>query len=133
MADRGTRIAVADEAGLTHAVVEARRLASAAGFGAAGAAKIGTVVSELGRNILKYADRGDVSIRGAARGGRHGLTIVVRDRGPGIPDLEQALADHFSTSGTLGLGLPGVRRMVDEFDIESEAGRGTKVTVTMWL
>ena len=133
MADRDVRVAIAGEPDLTRALVEARRLATDAGFAAAAASKIATVVSELGRNILKYAGRGDVLFRQVEQGAREGLTIVVRDRGPGIPNLDQALADHYSTSGTLGLGLPGVRRMVDEFDIESEVGRGTKVTVTMWL
>jgi serine/threonine-protein kinase RsbT len=65
-------------------------------------------------------------------GNRVGLEVVVHDRGPGITDVEQAMADHYSTSGTLGLGLPGVRRLMDEFELESSPDEGTRVTIRKW-
>lgn len=123
------RIRITDETGLSQAILEVRSQALALGFDTIDAAKIGTAVSELGRNILKYAGRGAVEIREVSKARRVGLEVVVSDRGPGIEDLEQALSDHFSSSGTLGLGLPGVRRLMDEFDIASVVGEGTSVTI----
>jgi serine/threonine-protein kinase RsbT len=128
MQQKRTRIRVESDTDLNYAVLEARQQAAAMGFDAATCAKLATVVSELGRNILKYADRGEVSIEKTADE-PPSLEIVARDRGPGIEDVDQAMADHFSTSGTLGLGLPGVRRMVDDFEITSVLGQGTEVLV----
>ena len=94
---------------------------------------IATALSELGQNILKYAERGEVSIEQISEGTRTGVQLTAQDQGPGIEDLEQAMTDHFSSSGTLGLGLPGVRRMMDEFKIDSAPQQGTVVTVRKWL
>jgi serine/threonine-protein kinase RsbT len=126
------RWGIGREADLTRLLLEARRVAEELGFGPVAASAVVTVVSELGRNILKYAGRGHVLLRPLAAP-RAGIEIVVQDRGPGIEDLDAALRDHVSTSGTLGLGLPGVRRLVDEFAIETTAGEGTTVTVRKWL
>jgi serine/threonine-protein kinase RsbT len=93
---------------------------------------IATAVSELARNIIKYADKGEVIIGRVEKGYKSGIEIVVSDKGPGIADIEAAVTDHFSTSGTLGLGLPGVKRMVDEFEIQSEVGLGTTVLIRKW-
>lgn len=91
-------------------------------------ALLATVVSELARNITKYANRGSVRITRMDEPDRTVIEILAEDHGPGIRDIESAMKDHVSTGGTLGLGLPGVRRMMDEFEIESEPGRGTRVT-----
>jgi serine/threonine-protein kinase RsbT len=124
-----TRTRITNEADLSVAVLEARRIALEIGFSAVVAAKIATAVSELGRNILKYAERGFVDLRRLSDERGEGLEAVVADQGPGIEDVDAALQDHFSSSGTLGLGLPGVRRLMDEFEIASTPGEGTRVTI----
>ncbi|MGD8644289.1 MAG: ATP-binding protein, partial [Chromatiales bacterium] len=80
-----------------------------------------------------YAGQGQMTLRRVIDQRRRGMEIVAEDKGPGIADKDSALSDHFSSSGTLGLGLPGVRRLMDEFDLESEPGAGTRVTVRKWL
>jgi anti-sigma regulatory factor (Ser/Thr protein kinase) len=107
-------------------------LARDAGLSEQEANKFVTAVSELGRNILKYATAGEVALEQLQSDGRPGMQAVVSDRGPGIEDLESALQDHYSTSGTLGLGLPGVKRLVDQFEIESARGRGTRVMIRLY-
>jgi serine/threonine-protein kinase RsbT len=92
-----------------------------------------TAVSELGRNILMYAGEGEVVVTTIDGSERRGIVVVARDQGPGIHDLQKAMLDGYSTSGSLGLGLPGVRRLMDEFAIESAPGRGTTVTAKRWL
>lgn len=96
-------------------------------------ARLMTVSSELAVNVIKYARRGTLSLKQLKTARKRGLQISVVDEGPGIADVEQALEDHFSSTGTLGLGLPGVKRMVDDFHLESEVGRGTQVCATVWL
>lgn len=118
---------------VTHAVVSATQFAREMEFNELQSRSIGTVVSELATNILKYAEFGRVTIEEVQSGSRRGMQITVADRGPGIENVEEALRDHFSSSGTLGLGLPGVRRMVDDFSIESKTGEGTTVVVQKWL
>lgn len=127
-----SRIPIKTEADITRAVIEANRLARLEGFAEQDANKLATAVSELVRNILKYAGSGDATISTVAQEERRGLKVVVRDTGPGIANIDEAMRDHFSSSGTLGLGLPGVKRMVDDFHIASTVGKGTTVTVHMW-
>ncbi len=115
------------------AVVKTGKLELTAGFPAPERSLIATVVSELGRNIIKYAGRGSIRLGRVEDEQRQGIEVTAEDRGPGIPDLEHAMQDHVSTGGTLGLGLPGVRRMMDEFEIESQPGKGTRVTARKWL
>jgi anti-sigma regulatory factor (Ser/Thr protein kinase) len=98
----------------------------------AAAQQVATVTSELARNILKYAGHGRVQLDLLERHGRSGVRVVATDRGPGIEDVEQALADHYSTGGTLGLGLSGARRMMDELTITSDPGMGTRIEATKW-
>ena len=88
--------------------------------------------SELARNIVTYAKKGEIRLQALNGPSRRGIRVIAQDEGPGIPDLDQALRDGFSTSGGLGVGLPGVRRLVDEFKIESEPNAGTTVTVVKW-
>jgi serine/threonine-protein kinase RsbT len=128
-----SRLPVGDEVELMQAVLHVGRLAQQAGFDQVGCAKLMTAVSELARNILKYAGRGTILTARLEGVGKSGIEVVAEDRGPGIADVEKALQDHFSTSGTLGLGLPGVRRMVDEFAIVSAPNQGTRVTTRKWL
>jgi anti-sigma regulatory factor (Ser/Thr protein kinase)/serine/threonine protein phosphatase PrpC len=127
-----TRFRIANEPDATRAVVAATRIGRDAGLDEVGAQAVSTAVSELVRNILKYAGSGEVLFRETSYGGSRGLIVTARDRGPGIADIEAALKDHFSSSGTLGLGLPGVRRMMDEFHIESEPGKHTTVSCLKW-
>ena len=127
------QIDILNEADQARSLLAAQKVAAEIGFSTSSIATITTTVSELVRNILKYAGKGYVRLDPAQRNHIKGLRITVRDKGPGIADVEKAMADHFSTSGTLGLGLPGVKRMMDEFEIDSEPGQGTRVVVTKWL
>jgi serine/threonine-protein kinase RsbT len=112
---------------------ESRRLASTLGFSTGDLTVIAAAVSEVARNILAYAAQGEVDIKLVERNGRRGVLVIARDQGPGIPDVALALQDGFSTSGSLGLGLPGARRLMDEFELTSELGRGTVVTMRKWV
>ncbi|RAV98828.1 anti-sigma regulatory factor [Pseudochryseolinea flava] len=94
--------------------------------------KIITAASELARNMLKYANGGNVTIEVVSKGRENGVRLVFVDEGPGIKDISLAMKDGYSTGKSLGLGLPGTKRLVSEFQIESEVGKGTKVTVTKW-
>ncbi len=111
---------------------KAREIAKAQGFGAVDQARIATAVGELSRNIFLYAKTGQVTIRGVDRGVSKGIEIVCEDRGPGIQDIELAMKDGYSTSGGMGMGIPGARRLMNEFDIRSQPGAGTTVTCRKW-
>ncbi|TDD20535.1 ATP-binding protein [Nonomuraea diastatica] len=117
-------------------VVAVRRLVRSAaievGLSLIDQTKIITAASELARNALVYAGRGEVRAHVVENGPRRGLKLVVSDEGPGISDVERALTDGWTTGTGLGLGLGGSRRLVDEFDLLSEPGKGTTVTVTKW-
>jgi len=130
---RPLRIRITDEASLSSAVLQSSRTARTHGFDTYRASTIATVTSELGRNILKYAGEGEILIQTRERPKKIGIEVTAQDRGPGIDDVEQALADHFSTSGTLGLGLPGVQRLVDEFEVRSRPAEGVTVRIVKWL
>ena len=132
MGPQRLRLRIASEADVSRALLETTRLARSLGFETVDAQALSTAVSELVRNILKYAGTGELELEELDERGRSGLQATVRDRGPGIPDLEAAMKDHFSSGGTLGLGLPGVRRMMDDFEIDSEAGKGTRVVIRKW-
>ena len=109
-----------------------RALAAEVGFSATDSTLIATAISELARNIVSYARKGEITVKTIHGSSRHGILVIASDDGPGIPDVLQAMRDGFSTSGSLGLGLPGVRRLMDEFQIASQPGRGTIVTVKKW-
>ena len=94
--------------------------------------KLITAASELVRNMLRYANGGQVFIEVISRGRDNGIRLTFKDEGPGIPDISLALKDGYSTGRSLGLGLPGTKRLVNEFDIKSEVGVGTKVTIIKW-
>jgi serine/threonine-protein kinase RsbT len=129
-----TQILIASDKDVVTARQQGRAVALQTGFSMGEATLIATAISELARNIVSYANQGSVTLK-PVRGsnGASGLTIVASDSGPGITDINLALRDGYSSSGGLGLGLPGVRRLMDEFDIVSRVGGGTTVTVTKWL
>jgi anti-sigma regulatory factor (Ser/Thr protein kinase)/serine/threonine protein phosphatase PrpC len=127
-----TRLRVVNEADVTRTVVEANRFATEMGLAAVDAQCVATAVSELARNILKYAGRGELLLKSIQCETSRGVVVTARDNGPGIEDVEAAMQDHFSSSGTLGLGLPGVRRMMDEFAIDSVPGESTTVSCLKW-
>ncbi|HEV2495576.1 MAG TPA: anti-sigma regulatory factor [Terriglobia bacterium] len=109
-----------------------RNLAADLSFSFTDLTLIATAISELARNIILYAREGDVYLQVVEQGEKRGIVVIARDRGPGIADVRRALQDGYSTSRSLGLGLPGARRLMDEFDIKSEVGRGTTVTAKKW-
>lgn len=111
---------------------EGRALASQLGFSGGQLALIATAISEIARNIVLYAYRGEVRLELIESGGRRGIRVSARDQGPGIPNLEQAMCDGYSSGKGLGLGLPGARRLMDEFELRSEVGRGTTVVMIKW-
>jgi RNA polymerase sigma factor (sigma-70 family) len=130
--DGEARIPIRRDADVVAARQQARELARRAGFSATDLTLIATAVSEVTRNIVRFAERGEVTVRLVETAGRRGVTIVARDAGPGIADVEAAAQDGYSTYGGMGLGLPGSRRLMDEFAIESRPGEGTTVTMTKW-
>ena len=93
---------------------------------------IATAISEVARNIVSYAGTGEIVLRLVQKGQRRGLLVIARDRGPGIADIARAMEDGYSTSRGLGLGLPGSKRLMDEFNLVSEVGKGTEITMTKW-
>ena len=127
------RVAVSRDADVVVARQQGREIAAAAGFSATDQTLIATAISEVTRNIVKFATRGEVALSLLSEGGRRGVRVVARDVGPGIADPEQALRDGFSTYQGLGLGLPGARRLMDRLDLESEPGQGTTVTMEKWV
>ncbi len=118
-------------------IVAARQLgrneAKKSGFGTVDQARITTAISELARNIYLYAGKGKIEIERHTGNGISGITIIASDSGPGIPDIRKVMEDGFSTSGGLGAGMPGVKRLMDEFKVDTEAGVGTIITATKWL
>jgi len=128
-----SRVDIDDEGDLFKVRALVRDAAKALGFSHTDQVRIITAASELARNISRYADYGRVEIDRVVKGGRRGIRIKFEDRGQGIADIELAMSDGYSTSRGLGKGLPGARRLVDEFEIESVEGKGTTVTITKWL
>jgi serine/threonine-protein kinase RsbT len=127
------RIAIESDADVVTARQRARALAVGLDMPSTDQTLLATAISEVARNITAYAVRGEVLLELVRDGrGRRGIRVVARDEGPGIADLERALTDGYTTGGGLGLGLPGARRLVDEFDIETAPGEGTTVTLVKW-
>ena len=131
--DSAERIAIESDADVVTARQRARALAVGLDMPSTDQTLLATAISEIARNITTYAERGEVLIDLVRDdSGRRGVRVVARDDGPGIEDLERALTDGYTTGGGLGLGLPGARRLVDEFDIETAPGEGTTVTLIKW-
>jgi len=131
-ATREVRVPIHRDRDVVAARQEGRALASLLGFSSSEATLVATAISELARNIVLYAKHGEVVVGPVRDGTREGVMVVARDEGPGIPDIPRALAAGHSTSGGLGLGLPGISRCMDELHIESEVGKGTTVVAKKW-
>jgi serine/threonine-protein kinase RsbT len=127
-----TRVPINSDVDILTARQRGRALAQHLGLSSSNLTLIATAISELARNILLYAERGELVLGIVEKDGKVGLGVVARDGGPGIRDIERAMEVGYSTSGSLGLGLPGVRRLMDEFHIVSEIGKGTTVTASKW-
>ena len=132
MAADEVRVQIVSDSDIVVARSMGRTLAIKLGFSSGDITLIATAISELARNILSYARQGEILLRAVDGSNRTGILIVASDEGPGISDIRQALRDGFSTSGSLGMGLPGVRRLMDEFEITSEPMHGTTVKVKKW-
>jgi len=126
-------ISIDHEMDIVSARQKARELAVAVGFSSTDQTLIALAISEIARNIISYARCGKVTLRRVEDGPRRGVLIVARDDGPGIPDIELAMRDGYSTGKSLGVGLPGAKRVMDDFELESRPGHGTTVTMKKWL
>lgn len=126
------RVVVSRDADIVTARQLGRELAAKAGFVGSDLTLIATAISEVARNIISYAANGEILLGLAQKDGRPGLRVIAQDHGPGIADIDQAMQDGFSTGKSLGLGLPGARRLMDEFEIVSAPGEGTTVTMRKW-
>lgn len=130
--DAEIRVPIRTDADIVTARQEGKRLASQLDFTPSDLVVIASAISEIARNIVEYATSGEVAIALLERNGRRGVSVVAQDIGPGIADPAMAMQDGFSTSGSLGLGLPGARRLMDEFELHSEVGKGTRVSMRKW-
>lgn len=124
---------IRDEVDIAYAAMGAKKYAASIGFTTSGQYMISTAVSELARNIFVYAKKGTINLNPLERNAIKGIEIIAEDSGPGIDDIQKALEDEFSTGGTMGVGLPGTKRLMDEFIIDSYIGIGTKITVRKWI
>jgi serine/threonine-protein kinase RsbT len=127
------QVAVESESDIVTARQRVRAMAAALGFSSTDQTLIALAVSEVARNIVSYATRGQVTLSEVDGGGRTGIRVVAKDDGPGIEDIGLAMRDGYSTTRSLGMGLPGAKRVTDEFEIDSAPGRGTTIRMTKWL
>jgi serine/threonine-protein kinase RsbT len=126
------RVPISSDDDIVTARQAGRKLSSELGFSSTDLTLIATAISEVARNIRVYAGEGHVELSLVDEGDRRGISVVASDSGPGIPDVELAMQDGYSTAGSFGLGLPGARRLMDEFDISSKKGEGVTVTMKKW-
>ena len=131
MADE-TLVQIDSDEDMVKARAEGRALAARLGFSRTDATLVATAISEVARNIVVHAHGGEIVMIPVFDDSRYGLVVVARDHGPGIPDIAAAMRDGYGSSNGLGLGLPGARRLMDEFHVESEVGKGTTVTMKKW-
>lgn len=127
------KIQISNDLDIVTARQHGREIAIEIGFSMTDTTLISTAISEIARNIIKYAGEGEITITRVEQNGQAGITVIARDEGPGIPDITVAMQDGYSTSGGLGLGLPGSRRLMDEFDIVSHIQIGTTVIMKKWI
>jgi serine/threonine-protein kinase RsbT len=127
-----TKIAIDRELDIVTARQAGRQLAASLGFSSTDQTLIATAISEIARNIVVYAQRGELEISRVESAGRIGIEVIARDDGPGIENVELAMRDGYSTKQSLGLGLPGARRLMDELHVDTEVGVGTTVTMKKW-
>jgi anti-sigma regulatory factor (Ser/Thr protein kinase) len=130
--DDEIRVPIISDADLVPARAEGRALALELGFSRTDATLIATAISEIARNIVVHVGSGEILMRPIYEDARYGIVVIARDKGPGIRDLEAALGHGYTGRSGLGLGLPGARRLMDEFHVDSNSGSGTTVTMTKW-
>jgi serine/threonine-protein kinase RsbT len=126
------RVAITTDADLVTARAEGRAMAERLGFPRPDPTLIATAISEVARNIVVHVGRGEIVLKPFEEANRYGVVVIAIDEGPGIRDVEAAVRDDYSGKGGLGLGLPGARRLMDDFEITSSADSGTTVTMTKW-
>ena len=126
------RVEISCDADLVSARAEARALAQRLGFSRTDGTLIATAISEIARNIVVHVGRGEILMRPVFEDSRYGLVVIAADEGNGIPDAEAAVEVGYTSGRGLGLGLPGARRLMDEFEIDSRPGHGTTVTMSKW-
>ena len=126
------RVPITSDSDMVPARAEGRALATKLGFSRTDATLIATAISEIARNIVVHVGRGEIVLQPLYENDRYGLLVVAKDTGPGIKDIDAALDHGFASGKGLGLGLPGARRLMDEFEIASEPGKGTTVTMKKW-
>jgi serine/threonine-protein kinase RsbT len=127
------RVAIRTDADVVTARQEARTLGAGLGFSSTDLTLLATAISEVARNITTYAGEGEVQLRALEQDGRRGIEVLATDEGPGIDDVELAMRDGYTTGNGLGLGLPGTRRLVDDFDLQTTPGVGTTVRLVKWI
>jgi serine/threonine-protein kinase RsbT len=127
------KLTIDDEVDVAYAALAAKKYAKEIGFSTASQCMISTAVSELARNIFIYAKKGIISLSFFSESSKNGIEIVAEDLGPGIQDIDKAMEENFSTGGTMGVGLPGTKRLMDYFKIDSHPGKGTKVIIRKWI
>ena len=132
MADE-VRVAILTDADVVTARQEARTMGAGLGFSSTDLTLLATAISEIARNITTYAGEGEVTLRVLDRDGRRGIEVLASDEGPGISDVELAMQDGYTTGNGLGLGLPGTRRLVDDFELQTTPGAGTTVRLVKWI
>lgn len=132
MAKNEVTIPIKVDADIVTARQEGRALANRIGFSSSDQVLIATAISEAARNILQYARSGEIIFSHIQNGEKEGILIIARDQGPGIKDIRRVMEDGYSSSGGLGLGLPGIKRLMNEMDIQSTPGKGTTVTFRKW-
>jgi serine/threonine-protein kinase RsbT len=127
------RVVIRTDADVVTARQEARTLGASLGFSSTDLTLLATAISEVARNITTYAGEGERRVRVLDEDGRHGIEVLASDEGPGIADVELAMQDGYTTGNGLGLGLPGTRRLVDDFDLQTAPGAGTTVRLVKWI
>lgn len=126
------RVIIRSDADVVTARQQGRAIAAQLGFLGSDLTIIATAISEMARNMVSFAGSGEIILAPTHQGPKQGILVIARDEGPGIPNITQAMQDGYSTIKSLGLGLPGTKRLMDEFEIFSEVGKGTKVTMKKW-
>jgi serine/threonine-protein kinase RsbT len=127
------RVPISTDVDVVAARQKGREIAAANGFSATDQTLIATAISEIARNIVSYAGHGEIVLTGIESEGRTGILVIARDQGPGIADVALAMRDGYSTGNSLGMGLPGSKRLMDEFELASTLGAGTTVTMKKWV
>jgi len=126
------RVPIRSDADVVTARSEARSMGGGLGLSGTDLTLLATAISEVARNVTTYAGEGEVRLRVVADGARRGVEVVCADSGPGIADVELAMQDGYTTGNGLGLGLPGTRRLVDDFDLRTAPGEGTVIRLVKW-